>query len=55
MHLRVTSVLLAAGVLLTGVGRGATLQPRSNHPPAYVGRAPPVLLTVGRLLVPVDY
>jgi len=50
MHPRVTSVLLAAGVLCTGVALGATLEPLTNQPPAYVGLGPPFLLTDGSIM-----
>jgi len=50
MNARPASVLLAAGFLLAGIATGATLEPLTNQPPAFVGSNPPFLLTDGSVL-----
>ena len=47
---RLASVLLAAGFPVAGIAIGATLEPLTNQPPAYVGLAPPFLLTDGSVM-----
>ena len=47
---RLASVLLAAGISVAGIATGATLEPLTNQPPAYVGLAPPFLLTDGSVM-----
>jgi hypothetical protein len=50
MNIRAFSILLAAGCSVAGLASGATLQPLTNQPPAYVGLGPPFLLTDGTVM-----
>jgi hypothetical protein len=50
MNVRLVSVLLAAGLPVGTVALGATLESLTNQPPAYVGLAPPFLLTDGSVM-----
>jgi hypothetical protein len=54
VNARLASVLLAAGFLLAGIASGATLEPLTHQPPAYVGPNPPFLLTDGSVLIQDD-
>jgi len=50
VNARLASILLVAGFPFAGVAIGATLEPLTNQPPAYVGPNPPFLLTDGSVL-----
>jgi hypothetical protein len=50
VNARLASILLVAGFPFAGVATGATLEPLTNQPPAYVGPNPPFLLTDGSVL-----